>query len=313
MKRRKKGLFIAVWLLVVVLFVSVAATTIAYFDIMKTYMPDDKGAISLIPASYDEAGNADTVKPPESVQSDSEIGNVGSADVGSTEGFVKDPSFSVSDKDKTWTTETKVEIFRVSYENGVGEVTVQSEDGTKVIAPGTSNTYVFKLKNSGNVALDYKVELNADIQPNDVSIPLTARVSRHDGKWIAGDHELYVSAEQLDDAEDKATLGAGMYTYYTLEWCWPFEGDDFLDTALGNLATETDIIFAIEIVTTATGNGDPDAEIGIVPPPTGDDTRLTLWVTVAVSAFVLIVIILIIDRKQKKRDTAQEAKAFEAV
>lgn len=316
MKTRKKGLGIAVWILVAVLFVCAAGSTAAYFDVMKTYIPNDDGAISL----RQPAPNDDTVgasQPPESVDmgsspdSDKTENNTEIGD-GSAEESLKVPGFEISDSEKVWSTNTKVEIFRVEYENGEGVVTVQSSDCSKVIAPGTESSYVFKLKNAGDVALDYKVELNVYVEPDSVRIPVIARLSRYDGEWVAGSNESFVSAELLDEAEDDAVLGSGKYTYYTLEWCWPFEGDDVSDTALGDLAAESDISFTIEIITTATADEDPEAEGGITPPPTGDDTRFSMWVIITLSALVLVAVVFVIDKKQNRHGVTQEAETVEA-
>ena len=56
------------------------------------------------------------------------------------------PGFQVEDENTVWEGQTDVEIFRVSYENGEGQITVQSGKGDKVIAPGTENEYTFTLQ-----------------------------------------------------------------------------------------------------------------------------------------------------------------------
>ena len=102
------------------------------------------------------------------------------------------PGFEVSDDNTVWTTNTQVEIFKLSYENGEANITVQSSDGEKVFAPGTENSYTFKLKNTGNVALDYTVDIDAYFTPGETVIPITARVNRYDGKWLVGSGDSYV-------------------------------------------------------------------------------------------------------------------------
>ena len=134
--------------------------------------------------------------------------------------------------------------------NGEKVITVNSGNGDKVIAPGTENSYTFKLKNTGNVALDYTVEVDAYFTPADIEIPITGRLNRYDGTWVIGGKDEYAKVPVLDTAEDNATLGAGKYTYYTLDWLWPFEsGNDELDTMLGNLAVDQELTFTIVIKT----------------------------------------------------------------
>lgn len=208
------------------------------------------------------------------------------------------PGFVVSDDNTVWSTQTQVEIFKISYENGEQVVTVNSDNGDKLIAPGTENSYTFKLKNTGNVALDYSVDLEAFFSPAEIELPISCRLNRYDGKWIVGSQDAFASVPELDLAEDHASLGAGKYTYYTLEWCWPFEsGDDLYDTFLGNLATEQDLCFTVVINTSASYCYDPSDDSGITPPQTGDSFNLIFWVLVAAAAFIIMLITLFYQGK----------------
>lgn len=219
------------------------------------------------------------------------------------------PGFEAGDEKGVWGTQTQVDIFRVSYENGEQAVTVNSDNGDKLIAPGTENSYTFKLKNTGNVALDYTVELDAYITPADIYIPIRGRLNRYDGTWIVGDRDRYEAVSVLDTASDKATLGAGKYTYYTLDWQWPFEsGDDPWDTHLGNLAVDQDLVFTIVIRTRAEANTDPGSGGGITPPYTGDDSNLTLWIVLAASSFVIMLLLLSYRNGEKKQQDAEAEK-----
>jgi len=202
-----------------------------------------------------------------------------------------------------------VDIFRISYENNEQKVTVNSDNGDKLIAPGTENSYTFKLKNTGNVALDYTLELDAYVTPENIRIPIQARLNRYDGTWIVGDQEHYAEVSVLDNASDKDTLAAGKYTYYTLDWQWPFEsGDDAWDTHLGDLAVDQDLVFTIEIKTTAEADVNPSSGGGITPPYTGDDSSLTLWIILAASSFVVILLLLFYRSADKRQRDAEAEK-----
>ena len=158
----------------------------------------------------------------------------------------------VNDQDCLYT------LYLRGIENGEGKVFVQGADGNKVIAPGTGNSYTFKLKNTGTTPLNYLLNVDAFVTPGDVRIPVESRINRYDGEWIVGDKEQYVDVHTLDTAEDSAPLGAGKYTYYTLDWRWPFEsGDDEYDTLLGNMAVEQDLTLTIIISTTAVADEEP--------------------------------------------------------
>ena len=318
-----------IWLSVLILLVCVVATTIAFVSRLDSFLLDDEGAISLI--TEDTSGTDNSTDETEDTQdtdtaatqaptteqeptnSTNTSGTQETDPATSTTPQVtqppRNPGFEASDDNTVWSTNTQVEIFRISYMNGEQVITVNSDNGDKIIAPGTENSYTFKLKNTGNVALDYTVEVDAYFTPADIEIPITGRLNRYDGKWVVGGKDEYAKVPVLDTAEDNGTLGAGKYTYYTLDWLWPFEsGNDELDTMLGNLATEQDLIFTIVIKTTATESDNPYDDSGITPPQTGDNTNLALWITLAVSSFAMMIFLLFFQNKEKRRYDAEADK-----
>ncbi len=317
-----RSLFI--WLCAVILFASVAASTIAIMSRMNVFYLDDSGAIPLIPETSAVETTVlpvttapvttappvqDQPAPPsdteaETAENETELLPADTVDVPVDTLPEAKPGFEVSDEQTVWTTNTQVEIFRTYYENGERVITVQSSDGDKLIAPGTENSYTFKLSNTGNVALDYTVEVDAYFEPADIFIPITGRLTRYDGKNVVGPSGEFVDVPTLDTAEDSATLSAGRYTYYTLDWLWPFEsGDDGLDTMLGNLAVEQDLTFTIVIKTTAKTSADQGgSDGGILPPQTGDSVNFALIIAIgAISAAVMLVLIFIGKRDRRER------------
>lgn len=294
MEKREKRSNKWIWLIALLLFISVAITIFILVDRIVDFLPDDTGAIVLNPDGPDDDGGDDD-------------GNSG--ENGGNENPVEPPKpgFEASDSKKIWTTNTKVDIFSVSYKNGEQEIYVQSSNGDKVIAPGTENSYIFKFKNTGNVALDYELDVEAYITPGDVKIPITLRLKRYDGTWVAGGKDKYLSATEGLQIDDASTIGAGMYVYYTLDWKWPYEGgNDELDTLLGDRATGEDLVFTLVLKTTATESLDPDAQGGI-PPKTGDDSSSIFWISLGGSALLSFVLILFSKEKEdrKKKEARQ--------
>lgn len=184
------------------------------------------------------------------------------------------PGFRVYDENTVWSGQTNIEIFRISYENGTGQVTVNSENGDKLLAPGTENTYRFTLENTGNVSLDYTLSMEAYFSHTDTPIPIYARVVDYKGDYLLGTAENTVDVLGLNDVQKSGSLTAGYIAPYTLEWEWPFELDDAYDTMLGNMAVDEDITLTIVIKTTASYSEKPDTESGL--PQTGDDTNILL-------------------------------------
>ena len=294
--RKKNGW---IWLAVLLLFVFVAASTFVLVDRLNGYQMDDAGAISLIPraaaaetepgteAPTENATEAPTAAPTQA-PTEAPTQATEAETTGATEAY--NPGFEVRDENTVWTTETEVEIFRISYENGQQVVTVQSDDGDSVIAPGTENSYTFKLKNTGNVNMKYTVEVDAYFTPADIPLPVLTRLCRYDAKWIVGSLEQWAEVSVLDKAEDSAVLKPGNYTYYTLDWQWPFEqGDDAYDTYLGNLAVEQDLVFTIVIRTRAEATTGPG---GGIQPPTGDAGGLELWLILEVCSIIAIIVLV---------------------
>ena len=219
-----------------------------------------------------------------------------------------DPEITVHDDVRTWETETKVDIFKIVYENGEAVVTVDGM-GDKVIAPGTGNEYTFYLKNTGNVMLDYKLEIEAFFTPDTQPIPVEARLKGYDGTYLLGAEDSWADVLELNQVKDKASISVNRYAYYTLEWQWPYEsGDDAYDTLLGNLAVDEDLTLTIVIKTVATGE-DMETEFFKVPTvTTGDNAMLSGWIALAAVSMLLIVLYIIIRKKRSTKSDESEQK-----
>ncbi len=280
-----------IWLLVLLLAVAIAATTVAVVTILGGFQPDDAGAIPLVDPEAE-------MKPSDSDPVPEEGNGVEEGE----EPLQKVPSLSVTDHRKEWSTETQVEIFKSTYENGNRVVTVKSDNGESVVAPGTGNSYTFKLKNTHSAALDYDVAVEVSFSPAEMAVPLNGRIRRYDGRWILGGKESYAPLSAWDGTTDKATLGAGNYCYYTFDWEWPFEGNDAADTQLGDLLLEQDFTFTLTIRTTATESDDPNATGGIAAPQTGDSTRYALWFGLLGGSAVMLVLLVLTRDKKKERE-----------
>ncbi len=211
--------------------------------------------------------------------------------------------FSVYDKDQVWSTQTDIDIFSVSYKNGQAEITVNSEKGDNVFAPGTEQTYEFTLANDGKYNLDYILTVEAFYEnTNGLWIPIEGRLSRSPGGYVVGSAEEWPDVLELDGYREDGKIDSGRHYVYTLDWRWPFErfdGDgldsnDAYDTMLGNLAVDEDLTLHIIIRTLACVDEEE-------PVPTGDNARLYLWGGIAGAALVGIVVLLFLMRRNRKK------------
>lgn len=166
----------------------------------------------------------------------------------------ENPTLTANDEDVQWETYTDVNLFRASYTGLDGSITVQSEDGEKVIGPGTAGDYRFMLSNTGNISLDYTMELNSLFTLEHHDLPIRVRLRSRD-RWIVGGSRDWVNPEELTEIIEKGTLDVGCSTEYVFEWSWPFEvgtgyhlrNNDLSDTLLGSTAVEQDVHFRLEI------------------------------------------------------------------
>lgn len=147
----------------------------------------------------------------------------------------KEFNFKVSDDENVWSTDTTIELFQASYRNDKGELTVQSADGSSVIAPGTGGSYTFSLKNAGKLDSNYQVWLSADMNVSSSGFPIEFRMSGANG-WMTGDNGVWKTADELNDAVAQKNLYSGKSDEYTLYWRWAYDRNaDAEDTSYGNL------------------------------------------------------------------------------
>ena len=204
--------------------------------------------------SYESSSKSSTGKS--NLQDDEQI------DIGDD----KSKGLEVSDDNAKWETSTTVDIFKEAYENESGDISVKSEDGDKVIAPGTSNEYEFKLKNTGKNELEYKMTFEGMFTLEHEDIPIKVRLKKGDF-WILGGNEEWVEPSELDEVVENGSLGINKIAQYELDWMWAFEDDtsdsiirDTADTNLGNISVDSKIDFKLTI----------NVETEAIPNPAGN-------------------------------------------
>jgi hypothetical protein len=234
----------------------------------------------------------------------------------------KKTEVKVYDENTVWKTETKVDIFRLRYDNENGEITVDGKttNKDKLLAPGTRNEYSFTVENTGDHTLSYTMEMEAYFGDKTYKIPVKARVWDYQKKYLLGGKHSMESIMKLNDVKEKAALGSGRYAVYTLEWEWPFErNEDKFDTMLGNLAVDKDLTLTIKIKTTAMWDANvADAKKGILSPKTGQDqvmfysllAVLVISIYFAIRGFFIVFVLKDSDReKEEEKDEKEQSTA----
>ncbi len=178
----------------------------------------------------------------------------------------KNPEVSVGDEEfAKWETGQHVNIFQSAYANGKGEPTVVSQDGTKVVAPGTLSTYKFTMCNSGNMAVLYEIDLDfilkigTEVQET-YNFPMQVRLRNAGGDYLIGSETEWVNVKDAILNRHVSLLGAFSYETFTMELLWQFEGgNDELDTLYGDLAAQKGVTLTLGINTFAEEHFDPTA------------------------------------------------------
>jgi hypothetical protein len=168
-----------------------------------------------------------------------------------------------------WGKDVKVDIFNAAYKNGKGETTVISNNGDKVFAPGTETIYKFTVQNTGNMAVDYTINIDFDLILSGKAeslkdFPVSVRLVNTNGDYLIGDAQNAVPVAKAVLKTHSDILGAYSYETFELQISWAYEsGNDEYDTFLGNLSAEDSAVITMNAEFYATESVDPTAEGGI--------------------------------------------------
>lgn len=191
----------------------------------------------------------------------------------------------------------EIDLFNTSYLNDSGEVTVESQNGENVVAPGTEGKYIFKIKNTGLRPVDYDIDVFSEIEEKYKDIPVEVRVWKYDGGWISNKAGEWQPLSNSNIASSNDYLNVGREHYYTVYWRWNFDGDDNLDTWFGDEASKEDIPFKVYIETTASESTSPEIDNG---------TCFPWWIIGLLLIFIGLLIFLILLKRKKEENEDDE-------
>ncbi len=288
---RKLNISAGVWVVALVLVILVLATSVLLSSFIKRYVAGEKNVIEVLVDAGEIRDKYDDDTLP----------------TGAVPGIGRDDGQGAQ-----WETQTSVDLFKNTYTDPDGNVRVESANGDKLIAPGTTNDYEFTIKNTGNISLDYTISLTGTFEVAGEFLPFYVRMRCGD-EWLVGDENGWVHVEELGDRAISRTLPRAKSDTFVFQWQWPYDSDaegaeligklneailsaDQNDTKLGNLAADMGTDFSLNITTSA--GVTPGAE-----PTFGDGTRvlyeLILVVVMAgliITCFIFL-ILFIFNRK----------------
>lgn len=135
---------------------------------------------------------------------------------------------SITDGDLTWESTNKLNIFEnplYNYEN--------------LIAPLSSNSYQFVIKNSINGNVTYSLKFK---ETNQYNINMKYRLKKN-GKYIAGNDKEWVTYSELSTLSNN--LKSSSKDSYVLDWKW-FESDN--DTQVGSVEASYNLQISLSAI-----------------------------------------------------------------
>lgn len=202
----------------------------------------------------------------------------------------------------------EIHVFYAEYDND-GKITVKSDFGDKVVAPGTENSYDLYVRNVGKVPISYILEaesrITVDVNGKQTEIPIEASFYTPSSSYLLGGEESLENLGKLDGVKDGSGLSPQHQAKYTLCWSWPFDGDDEFDTLLGNLAAEGEEL-TVKVAFNVTAAYDPNAAGGSLM--TGDSSNIGLWVALFIISTFTLIILLFLRKRENDEENSQTRK-----
>ncbi len=235
-------------------------------------------------------------------------------------GASTDRTLTYSTNSLTWDSSANIDkdgvaelsLFSSSYSNA------KSENGDKIIAPGTENTQSIRLHNTAANQIEYTAVLYR-IDSTDIKIEAA----------LSSDNAKATTSYTLPSGVDKTsvvsaiagTTAANAVDVIDVDWKWLYEGgNDSTDTALGNADELDNVSYGLYIVVTDPGQDvDPDTNDSSnannaksssgsatgsttgkqVLPTTGDNIPLAAVIVLVIVALVVVIALAVISKRRK--------------
>ena len=206
--------------------------------------------------------------------------------------------------------DTDVHIFSVHYQGADGETVIHSNNGDKVVAPGAQSSYVIRLRNADEYAIDYALEPKVVFSTRH-QIPLQVRMYDAQGKYLLGSESEWATLQDLRTLTHTGTLEKAEAAEFVFEWMWPYEsGNDEHDTMLGNqdkdIGLEVSFAFHSVANTTLEDNGGWDGH-----PDHGKNIVLAFIALALLIGLIILIVYIIKKRKEALANAKDELPEVE--
>ncbi len=186
-------------------------------------------------------------------------------------------------------------LFSDEYDN------VSAFNGEKVFAPGTGGENHVILRNTVDREIKYTAVAYVIKDCDDLHLDAYAS----GGEAVVSEYQLPegVSAENVINAVS-GKVSSGGETPFVVGWEWAFEGENAVDTSLGNRAAEADYENAtvgIYIVV--------EDEGGRVNPKTGDNSDIRTYVIIMLASMLVLTAIFIFSGKKSDKKSEKNGRA----
>lgn len=169
--------------------------------------------------------------------------------------------------------------------------------GEKIIAPNSSGSYSFTLKNTANFSIDYEINM---LDQNIYKLPMEFRLKKG-GSYIGG-LSKWMDIKELEKITGHLDINARQEL--TLDWRWNGNLNDANDTAVGLAAAQNEEVkYILNFRVTAVQAGAPDV------PDTGISAKNTVfWITVLILAWAALAFLLIfLLKKRREKNPVRKA------
>ena len=202
--------------------------------------------------------------------------------------------------------DTEIYVFAVQYSDANGEVTVQSANGDKIVAPGTELAYTILLRNADEYAVDYELSPKV-IFSTRYQLPLKVRMKNAAGEYILGSEEEWATLQNLRELKYTGTLSHAEATEFSFEWMWPYEsGNDAFDTELGNQTRDVGVEVSFQFHSVANTSLDANGGWG-EHPDMGKNLALLIAIIIFLASIIALIVAIVKKRKEALAGMADPA------